>query len=210
MAASESEPNGTVKKETMMIIAVTALLIGFLGGIVFSAYKTGPTTHPTPQTNTSSPFIKAPANGGISAQDSAAILSLEREVAVNKDNVMAWTQLGHKFFDTNQPAKAIPAYQHALELDPNTPDVWTDLGVMFRRTSQPMEALKAFDHARQIDPNHQQSRFNRGVVFLYDLKDPQSAVAAWKELLAIKPDSMAPNGQPLSKLIADVEKTIKK
>ncbi|MDH3392852.1 MAG: tetratricopeptide repeat protein [Desulfobulbaceae bacterium] len=204
-----SEPSGTIKKETMIMVAVATFVIGFLSGIVFSAYKTDPSSI-AQQPNTSSPLIQAPANGGISAQDSGAILALEREVAVNKDNVMAWTQLGHKYFDTNQPAKAIPAYEKALELDPNVPDVWTDLGVMYRRNGQPMDALKAFDKARQIDPAHQQSRFNRGVVFLYDLKDPQSAVAAWKELLSINPQSMAPNGQPLSALIADVEKTIKK
>ena len=206
MAAPEQ--TDTVKKETMLIIAVTALVIGFLGGIVFSAYK-GPAPA-AQQAGTSAPSINAPADGGVNAQDSAAILALEREVAVNKDNVMAWTQLGHKYFDTNQAAKAIPAYKRALELDPNVPDVWTDLGVMYRRNSQPMEALKAFDQARQIDPGHQQSLFNRGVVFLYDLKDPQSAVAAWKELLTKHPNAMAPNGQPLSQLIADVEKTIKK
>lgn len=207
MAAPEQ--TSSVKKETMIMVAVATFIIGFLSGIVFSAYKMGPTTTGQ-QAGTSSPLIQAPANGGVSAQDSGAILALEREVAVNKDNVMAWTQLGHKYFDTNQPAKAIPAYKKALELDPNVPDVWTDLGVMYRRNSQPMEALKAFDKARQIDPSHQQSRFNRGVVFLYDLKDPQSAVAAWKELLSVNPEAMAPNGQPLSALIADVEKTLNK
>jgi len=204
MAAPEQ--TNTVKKETMIMVAVATLVIGFLSGIVFSAYKMGPHSA-SQQAGTS---IQAPANGSVSAQDSGAILALEREVAVNKDNVMAWTQLGHKYFDTNQPGKAIPAYKRALELDPNAPDVWTDLGVMYRRSGQPMEALKAFDKARQLDPGHQQSRFNRGVVFLYDLKDPQSAVAAWKELLSINPKATAPNGQPLSALIANVEKSIKK
>lgn len=77
-------------------------------------------------------------------------------------------------------------------------------------TANPWKHSLPFDKARQIDPSHQQSRFNRGVVFLYDLKDPQSAVAAWKELLSVNPEAMAPNGQPLSALIADVEKTLNK
>ena len=204
-----SEQTDTVKKETMLIIATATLVIGFLSGIVFSVYKTGP-TFTGQQAGTQSAMIQAPATGGISAQASAAILALEREVAVNKDNVMAWTQLGHKYFDTNQPAKAIPAYKQAPELDPNVADVWTDLGVMYRRNGQPAEALSAFDQARALSPNHEQSRFNRGVVFLNDLNDPQNAVAAWQELLAVNPKALAPSGQPISELIADIEKKINK
>ncbi len=201
-------PTGTVKKETMLIIAFTTFVIGFLSGIVFSVYKTGPAV-PAQPANTASPMAQAPA-GGLDAQTSAAILALEREVAVNKDNVMAWTQLGHKYFDTDQPAKAIAAYKQALELDPGVADVWTDLGVMYRRNKQFTEAINAFDKARELNPSHEQSRFNRGVVYLFDLNDPANAAAAWKELLAINPNTIAPNGQPLAELIADAEKKAKK
>ena len=203
------EITGTIKKETMLIIAVTTFVIGFLSGIVFSVYKMGPTA-PGSQANSAAPMTQAPAAGGIDAQTSAAILALEREVAVNKSNVMAWTQLGHKYFDTDQPAKAITAYKQALELDPSVADVWTDLGVMYRRNQQFTEAINAFDKARELNPSHEQSRFNRGVVYLFDLNDPASAAAAWKELLAINPNTIAPNGQPLAELIAEAEKKAQK
>jgi len=204
MAAPEQ--SGTVKKETMLMVAAATLVIGFLSGIVFSVYKMGP---PHDHQDGAPPTaIQAPADGGISAKDSADILALEREVAVNKNNVEAWTHLGHKYFDTNQPQKAIDAYNRALALEPNVPDTWTDMGVMYRRVGQPIEALKAFDRARQLNPTHEQSRFNRGVVFLYDLKEPESAIEAWQELLAINPQVTAPNGQPLAEVIAEVQKKV--
>ena len=31
-----------VKKETMLVVALVALIVGFLGGVVFSAYNSGP------------------------------------------------------------------------------------------------------------------------------------------------------------------------
>lgn len=202
------EKNGAISKETMLMIAAATFVIGFLSGIVFSVYKSGPTTN-TQQANGSSPMIQAPAGNEIDAKTAAAILSLEREVATNKDNLQAWVELGHRYFDTNQPAKAIPAYNNALRLDPANADIWTDLGVMYRRNGQPTEALNAFNMARDLNPTHQQSRFNRGVVYLYDLKDTAKAISAWKEVLAINPLAAAPNGQPLSELIADVEKKSK-
>jgi len=208
MAASAN--TGTVSKETMLMVAVATFVIGFLSGIVFSVYKGGPAPATMPQTGPPTAQVQAPAGGGISAQDSDAILALEKDVAVHPDNVMAWTQLGHKYFDTSQFTKAINAYNRSLKLEPNQPDVWTDLGVMFRRNRQPKEALAAFDKAAQLAPDHQACRFNRGVVYLYDLKDPQGAIDSWKEVLAINPSATAPNGKPLGDLIAEVAKQVGK
>lgn len=207
MAAPEK--TSTITKETMIIIAVATFVIGFLSGIVFSVYKLGPASS-TPQATSSQPMLQTPAGSGLDEETNAAILALEREVTVHADNVMAWTQLGHRYFDTNQPGKAIKAYNKALELDPNVPDVWTDLGIMYRRNGQPVDALKSFDKACEIDPAHQQARFNRGVVYLNDLNDPQKAIEVWKQLLASNPEALAPNGQPLGELIKGIEKSINK
>jgi len=122
-------------------------------------------------------------------------------VAVNPTNVNAWTQLGHVYFDTNNPPKAIRAYEKSLELNPNNPDVLTDLGVMYRRNGQPDKALATFDQAIAIAPNHEQSRFNKGIVLRYDMNDVEGARKAWEELLKINPNAVAPNGIPVSEAI---------
>ena len=101
------------------------------------------------------------------------------------------------------------AYKKYIEIYPQNADVWTDMGVMYRRNRQPAEALKAFDKAIEINPRHEISRFNKGVVLLHDLKDHQSAIRAWEELLKINPVAMAPNGQSVDQLIVQLKNQFK-
>ena len=197
MAKQKTPENNFVKKETMMVVALIALVVGFLGGIFYSAIQSGPTG--SVQTTSAPP--QQQQQPGMSNEQARAILDLEQEVAVNPTNVNAWTQLGHVYFDTNNPPKAIRAYEKSLELNPNNPDVLTDLGVMYRRNGQPDKALATFDQAIAIAPNHEQSRFNKGVVLRYDMNDVEGARKAWEELLKINPKALAPNGIPVSEAI---------
>jgi cytochrome c-type biogenesis protein CcmH/NrfG len=190
--------NGQVKKETALLIAVVAVVTGFLGGIVFSVYYTG--SSQTVQSSAPSPPSSSPAQG-FTSQQAAGILALEKEVAANPGNATAWIQLGHIYFDTNKPAKAIRAYEKSLELQPNNPDVLTDLGVMYRRNGQPEKAIESFDQAIALAPRHEQARFNKGIVLKYDLNDREGAIHAWEELLKINPAATLSNGQPVSEAI---------
>lgn len=197
MAKQKTPENNLVKKETMLVVALIALVVGFLGGIFYSALQSGPTG--SVQTTSAPP--QQQQQPGMSNEQARAILNLEQEVAVNPTNVNAWTQLGHVYFDTNNPPKAIRAYEKSLELNPNNPDVLTDLGVMYRRNGQPDKALAKFDQAIAIAPNHEQSRFNKGIVLRYDMNDVEGARKAWEELLTINPNAVAPNGIPVSEAI---------
>jgi cytochrome c-type biogenesis protein CcmH/NrfG len=193
----EKSGNGSVKKETMVLIALVALVAGFLGGIVFSVFNSGSGSS-VQSSGTAGPQQQAP---GLTSQQASSILSLEKEVAANPDNVNAWTELGHVYYDTENFSKAIRAYEKSLALQPSNPDVLTDLGVMYRGNGQFEEAVKRFDMAMALNPNHQQSRFNKGVVLKFDLNDTAGALKAWNELLAINPNATMPNGQPLSEAI---------
>ena len=199
MAKQKNTEGNFVKKETMLIVALVALVIGFLGGIFYSAFQAGPTGSVQTASAPAGPSQQQQPN--LSNEQARSILSLEQEVAVNPTNVDAWTQLGHVYFDTNNPAKAIRAYEKSLGLSPDQPDVLTDLGVMYRRNGQPEKALEVFDKAIAIDPTHQQSRFNKGIVLRYDLNDRDGAVKAWEELVKINPSAAAPNGQLVSEAI---------
>ena len=174
--------------------------MGFLGGVVFSIYKStgvAPVAVPT----------AAQPDIGDRAQE---LDRLTKETAQNPGNGAAWIQLGNLYFDTNIPEKAIWAYQKSLEIDPANPDVWTDLGVMYRRNNQPQEALKAFDEAIRLDPKHEPSRFNKGIVQLHDLNDPAAGIKTWEDLLAINPLAMAPNGKSVDELVVIYKKNIQK
>ncbi|KPK27113.1 MAG: hypothetical protein AMJ61_06840 [Desulfobacterales bacterium SG8_35_2] len=200
MAKQKSPEGNYVKMETMLIVALITMVIGFLGGVFYSALQSSPTgsvqttSVPPPQQQQQQP-------PSLTSEQARDILNLEQEVAANPTNVAAWTQLGHVYFDTNNYAKAIRAYEKSLELRPDDANVLTDLGVMYRRNGQPEKALTAFDRAIVVDPRHEQSRFNKGIVLRYDMNDREGAVKIWEELLEINPNAMAPNGMPVSEAI---------
>jgi cytochrome c-type biogenesis protein CcmH/NrfG len=191
VAQNNTPPSGYVKKETMMLVALIAFVIGFFGGIVFYIFKSD-----------STPALQQ--QGQVQQQvdqTENAIRSLEQEVLSNPNNLQAWVNLGHNYFDIDKADKAIFAYNKALELNPNDANVLTDLGVMYRRNNQPNEAINTFDKAIAIDPSHPTPRFNKGVVFLFDLKDKEAGLAVWQELVDINPGATAPDGKLVSEVI---------
>jgi cytochrome c-type biogenesis protein CcmH/NrfG len=195
-----TRPTNTVQRSTLIGVAVLCLAVGFLGGVVFSIYK-----------STGIAPVAAPTAAQTDIGDRAQELDrLTKETAQNPGNGAAWTQLGNLYFDANIPEKAIWAYRKSLEIDPGNPDVWTDLGVMYRRSNQPQEALKAFDEAIRLDPKHEPSRFNKGIVQLHDLNDPAAGIKTWEDLLVINPLAMAPNGKSVDELVVIYKKNIQK
>lgn len=195
-----------VKKETMLIAIAISLALGFLSGTVFSAYKLG-----SSKTTAGQP-ASSPAQPGVtlSKEQAQAITALEAEVTKNHTNGEAWTRLANLYFDTNQVKKSIAAYNHALEHLPPNADILTDLGVMYRNDKQPDKAVESFDRAIQANPKHETSRMNKGIVLLYELNRAPEALQAWQELLAVNPNAMSPNGQPVRDMIAEITKEMEK
>ena len=199
MAQSKEPVNGYVRKETLMLVAFVTLIVGFIGGIVFSAFKSdtgmpsqGQVTAMPPQTSA------GPAAG---PDLTNAILDAEKEVAANPQNTKAWVRLGNLYFDSNKFKDAIRAYEKSLKLDTNNADVLTDLGVMYRRDHQPNEAIRSFDKAMSVNPRHEISRFNKGIVLMHDLNDMEGAIAAWEDLVKVNPLAMTPTGQSVDELV---------
>ncbi len=113
------------------------------------------------------------------------------EQLVKKDpkNVQAWVQLGTDYFDTQQAQKSVDAYAKALALRPDDPDVLTDQGVMYRALGKYDQAVANFERAAKVNPSHVQSLYNAGVVWAFDLKQPQKAAAYWNRVIQIAPGS---------------------
>lgn len=187
-------PNNTIQKQTLYISIVVSLLIGFLAGIVFSDRGSGD----------ANAYSAPPATTDRAAGQIAA---LELEVATNPGNTAAWTQLGNYYFDADQFQKAINAYTRSLELSPGNPNVLTDLGIMYRSIGQPEKAVEVFRQAAGIDPRHEQSRFNTGIVMLYDLNNPAEAIAAWQDLLRINPLASVSDGRSLQEIVNEIQQT---
>lgn len=197
---TESENIDHVKKQTLIIAVAVSLLIGFIGGTVYSSFKLAADNPVQVQNN--SPVNKGQAGEQeASIQISAKILQVEQYLEKNPKDAEAWTQLGNLFFDSDQVKNAIAAYEKSLAIEPGKIGVITDLGVMYRRNGQPEKAINAFDQAISIDPSFETARFNKGIVLLHDLKDVAGGIQAWEALVAQNPMAMAPNGESVDALV---------
>lgn len=206
MAQDKQVGNDYVRKSTMLTVAFIAMVAGFLGGVVFTVYKSGA----GPLVKTSPPVQDADQDHKHTTEEQAEKISaLEEETRQNPENVEAWIQLGNIYFDTNMFKKSVSAYEKALDLDPDNANVLTDLGVMYRRSGQPDKAVEAFDKAIKTDPRHEVSRFNKGIVLMHDLKDFEGAIRAWEELVKVNPSAMTASGQTVKEMIKRMKEKMK-
>jgi tetratricopeptide (TPR) repeat protein len=175
-------------KQENLVFIIVALLVGLLGGFLIFSITNKSKGAPA------QPAI--PMGSGSPADYTQRIAQAEKIVAQEPNNYQAWVQLGNDYFDTDQPQKAVNAYAKALEIDSNhqnTPSILTDQGVMYRKMGLFDKAIANFERANKLDPKHLQSLFNLGVIYAYDLKQNDKAIAAWERYLAL--DSTSPQGQ---------------
>jgi cytochrome c-type biogenesis protein CcmH/NrfG len=190
------------KKNLSPIILIVVFICGFLAGVAFTVYKTGGMTATSP-----------PAGGEekqISKEAAEAIEQLKQVVADRPDDYQSWIKLGHHYFDTDQPEKAIEAYTRSLALHSGDANLLTDLGVMYRNARQQDKAIESFDKARELDARHEPSRLNKGIVLLFDMNDATGAIASWEELLRINPEAKMPDGTRIQELVDQIKKELEK
>lgn len=189
-------------KSRSPILLIVVFICGFLAGVAFTVYKMGSTT----------PMQSAGNQSGkqISEEEAGAIAHLEKETLDHPEDYQSWIKLGHLYFDTDQPEKAIAAYNRSLALHPGDANLLTDLGVMYRNTGQQDKAIESFDKARETDPRHEPSRLNKGIVLLFDMNDPDGAIASWEELLRLNPEAKMTDGTAVRDFIEQIKKELAK
>ncbi len=193
-----SPQHGKKDHKGQLVTYFMIFVFGFISGIAFTVYKG----------ESPPPAVSSSSGGQDQAQDEEthkAILNLEAEVTANPEDFQSWVRLGHLYYDHNEPEKAIGAYTKSLEFHSGDANLLTDLGVMYRRTKQFQKAIDSFDQAIAKDPVHLPSRFNKGIVQMYDLNDPEGAIATWEELLAIDPQAKTANGEPISGFLEKIK-----
>ena len=182
-----SEPK-YITRQNAVLIGLACLFIGFIMGVGLTTYKINRISDQGTGNNQSVDYEKK-------------VRELEAQVTQSPENVAAWTELGHVYYDTNQFGKAIEAYEKSLALNPENPEVLTDLGIMYQHNSQPQKAIESFDKAILIDQKNETARLNKGIVLMNDLKEREKALEVWEELLEINPIAMADKDQSLDQLI---------
>lgn len=204
----EKDRNSTkklIKFESAILAVFIAIAVGFVGGIVFSAFKMEGSQVGSSVMVSSD---ESQAQGAMTAEQADEIAALEKVAARSPENPEGWIMLGNVCFDYGQAEKAIHAYETALKYQPDNADVWTDLGVMYRQNGEPEKAIASFEKAQAVSPGHEMSLFNKGVVLMHDLNDMSGAMAAWEELVKINPAATTSSGMPIKELVEKMKEQL--
>ena len=174
-------------KSESIVFAIAGMCFGVIVGWVIGAQQAG--------NRAAAPVVATtPANGQDAARqapplDEARVQSLMTIIKSDPKNAGAVVEVANTYFDAEQYPDAIKWYEESLTLDPKNPDASTDLGISYYYTGQTDRALKQFEHSLTIDPRHAKTILNQGIVLAFGKRDFAGAEAAWKQVIALAPDS---------------------
>ncbi len=179
----------TASKRTLI---ACSLLIGFLGGVVFTVYK--------------SPAITSQLSGTRQKASNQPdwpqhISHLKEGIAKDPNNTEMWAQLANAYYKTQDYQKSIETYLKLISLLDESTKPYQDLGVVYRRDGQFENAIDAFEKAIAQDSENIQALFNIGVVQYHDLEDEARAKKTWEKVAKVKPDFQLSTGQTLQQLL---------
>jgi len=165
------------KARKWALLALIAALVILAGTIAWSSLQN------------SSP---EPANA--IARDEPTIEELLDATKARPDDAEAWTHLGMAYFDRDEFALSVPAFERATALQPTKAHLWSLLGeARFKAAgsnAMTPAAREAFGKALAIDPGDAPSRYYMAVA--KDLAgDHEGAINDWLALLADTPPGSA-------------------
>lgn len=126
-----------------------------------------------------------PEQKSLSQEMSHSIAEAIKKTEIEPTDLEAWRELGNLYFDADQPAQAISAYNKALELNLNETNILNDQGAMYRQIGDYSRALVNFEKARSVDPNNLESLYNIGYVLAFDLNQIEKALLLWRQYLTL-------------------------
>jgi tetratricopeptide (TPR) repeat protein len=192
-------------KSDAIAFGIAGILFGLIAGWIIGSQQAAmrpPAAAPaSPQAST--------AGGGSGTTSRAAVLdetqvnALKTVAEKETSNAAPRVQLGNLYFDAERYDDAIKWYADALKLAPNDVNVSTDLGVSYYYSNQADKALAQFDHSLKLDPKHAKTLLNVGIVKAFGKQDLDGAESAWKQVLAIAPDS--PEGQAAKRALDSLQ-----
>ena len=177
-------------KAESIVFAIAGMCFGVILGWVIGAQQAPRPAAPA--------AVPAAAQGqGTTRQapplDSAKVQALMTVIKNDPKNAGAALQLANTYFDAERYEDAIKWYEESVRLDPKNPDASTDLGISYYYTGQTERALEQFEASLKINPRHTKTLLNKGIVLAFGKQDLAGAEEAWKQVVAIAPDT--PEGQ---------------
>ena len=90
----------------------------------------------------------------------------EMQTDVQKGTLPEWVfQQGNFLLMLRQTDKAIEAYSHAIELNPNNVFAYNNRGLVYAKKGDYKRAIKDLNKAIELDPNYVEAYNNRGIAF---------------------------------------------
>ena len=189
----KSNPNWPL----LIFVAVCALGAGITGTILWTQSR---------QQSTLVPIAAAPtAPANVETSELATGDSTTHEPPPNLTVGMSSAQsaliLGNWYYDHKAWPRAIENYQKTIRAGLDNADVRTDLGSAFRFDGDAKKALEQYAIAQKQNPAHENSLFNQGGVYTFDLKQPQKGIEVWRKYL-----QKFPQGQNVAEAHQLIEK----
>jgi cytochrome c-type biogenesis protein CcmH/NrfG len=172
------------------------LIVGWIAGsqqATNARAVSAPAPLTQPAAGAAEPAGQPDTPGRATVLDEGRAQALRKVAEGDPGNPGARAELGNMYFDAERYGEAIPWYTEALKLDPRNVNISTDLGVSYYYAGQTDRAIKQFEHSLSVDPKHLKTLLNLGVVRAFGQRDLQGATDAWKQVVALAPDS--PEGQ---------------
>ena len=196
----------------LIFVAVCALGAGITGTILWTqsrqqstlvpiaAAPIAPITAPTNQSSTSQTSTNETSTSETSTSETSTH-EPPPNLTVGMSPAQSALMLGNWYYDHKAWPRAIEWYQKAIHSGIENADIRTDLGSAFRFNGDANKALQQYAIAQKQNPAHENSLFNQGGVYAFDLKQPQKGIEVWRKYL-----QKFPNGQNVAQAHELIEK----
>jgi len=188
-------------KSDAIAFGLAGIVFGLIAGWVIGVQQASPRTPAAAATSA------APADSSsgtrAAALDEARVTALKSVAEREPSNAKARADLANLYFDAERYDDAIKWYAEALKVNPKDVDVSTDLGISYYYTNQPDKALAQFDASLKLDQKHTKTLLNIGVVRAFAKQDLDGATAAWRQVVALAPES--PEGQAAKRALDSLQ-----
>ena len=191
-------------KSDAIAFGIAGVLFGLIAGWVIGSQQ----AVARPPAAAAAVAQQAPASGAAGTPraavlDETQVTALKTVADREASNATPRVQLGNLYFDAERYDEAIKWYGEALKLSPNDVNVSTDLGVSYYYSNQADKALAQFDRSLTLDPKHAKTLLNVGIVKAFGKQDLDGAGAAWKQVIALAPES--PEGQAAKRALDSLQ-----